>query len=65
MESLQREIALNAAEYAVERWGEMLPERKKARLRCRYYDVVLAALRSFEAVANAKAIRARTLASEN
>ena len=65
MDSLKEEIALNAADYAVEKWGQQLSEHKQARLRGRYYDVVIASLHSFESVANARAIRARAIAGNN
>ena len=65
MDELKQQIATNAAEFGVERYGRKLSSRRQARLYDICYDLVIGSLLSFEEVSNARAIRTRTLVSEN
>lgn len=62
---LIEQIADHTGEYALLRWGAGLTPKQRRRLKRRYVDSTRAALLAFEEVSNARAIRARAVASEN
>ncbi len=65
MNTLMDQIATNAADYAIAKFGLHLPGSKQQRLWKRYYDSALAALMTFEELNAARAIRARAIISQN
>jgi hypothetical protein len=65
MNTLMDQIATNAADYAVGKYGLRLPGSQQQRLWKRYYDSALAALMTYEELGTARAIRARDLISQN
>lgn len=65
MDKLMKQIATNAADYAVGRYGQHLPKGKQIRLWKRFYDSALASLMTFEEVDGARKVRARAVISEN
>jgi hypothetical protein len=65
MNTLMDQIATNAADYAVAKYGLHLTAFQQQRLWKRYYDSALAALMTFEELNTPRAIRARDLISQN
>jgi hypothetical protein len=65
MNALMDQIATNAADYAVSKYGLHLPGSKQQRLWKRHYESAMAALLTFEELKQARAIRARAVISQN
>jgi hypothetical protein len=65
MDELMRQVATNAAEYAVGKYGQNLPKAKQIALWKRYYDNSLSSLITFHELQHARRIRAQALISEN
>ena len=65
MDPLMEQIATNAADYAVGKYGLHMSKGRQIRLWKRYYDSAMAALMTFEEVDGARKTRARSLISEN
>ena len=65
MDDIIREIAANAADYAVGQFGQHLPKGKQLALWQRYYDTAIASIYAFEEIRRARSIRARAFCSEN
>ncbi len=62
---LMRQIATNAADYAVGKYGQHLSKGKQLALWQRHYDSVIASLMTFDDLQRARRIRAQAIASEN
>jgi hypothetical protein len=65
MDPLMSQVAIQAADDAIGRFGLHLPHRKQRRLWKRYYDSTLAALMTFEEINGARKVRARSFTSHN
>ena len=64
MDDIIRDIAANAADYAVGKFGQHLPKGKQLALWQRYYDTAIASIYAYEEIRRARSIRARAF-SEN
>ena len=65
MNPLMQQLATNAGDYAVGKYGMHLPKGRQLALWKRYYDSTLAALMAYEDITRARSIRARSFISEN
>jgi hypothetical protein len=65
MDELMRQIATNAADYAVGKFGQRLPKGRQIRLWKRHYDNVYASLITFDDLQRARRVRAMAVISEN
>jgi hypothetical protein len=64
-EELIRQLATNAADYAVGAFGQHLPKHRQMRLWKRHFDSVLASLITFQELQRSNRVRALAMASEN
>lgn len=64
MDELMTQIASNAGDYAVDRYGFHLAKPHQIKLWHRYYDSVLAALMTYEEFERARRVRAHSIVTE-
>jgi hypothetical protein len=65
MDKLMIQIATNAAEYAVGRWGQNLPRAKQLALWKRFHDSSYVSFIAYHNLSQARRVRARAMVSEN